>query len=240
MEELSIRILREGFCRGGLAGVDEAGRGSLIGSMYMALVAVTRSQAEILEELGVTDSKKLSPATREKLYGGILENSCLAIALRVPPSLIDRRNLNMLEVKGIKKLVRVMLTYIVPKRITVDLVGSEARIKEAVRRTGYRGEIIVEARADARYLEVGAASIIAKVLRDREIRRLASIHGDLGSGYPSDPKTRRWIAEYYETHGTLIPEVRHSWKTLLKLAPGEYRSKAQLRSLLDYITQQNP
>ncbi len=232
---LEVRVLKEGFCRGAAAGIDEAGRGSLVGSMYMALVALTPIQAERLSELGVRDSKKLAPSTRENLYDAIIEEACLALVLPVPPALIDQHNLNRLEERGVELLVRATLIRVEPSRILVDLVGSAERIEAAVRRTGFRGEVVVEPEADEKYVEVGAASIVAKVLRDREIKKLTAIYGDLGSGYPSDPRTRRWVEEYYRLHGSLAPEVRRSWRTLKHLAPGEYRSKARGPTLLDYI-----
>ena len=58
---------------------------------------------------------------------------------------------------------------------------------------------------------VSAASIIAKVTRDRAIERLQMTH-DLGSGYPSDSKTVKFVAKYHRKNKSLPAFVRKSWK----------------------------
>ncbi|PXF61170.1 MAG: hypothetical protein C4B59_05320 [Candidatus Methanogaster sp.] len=74
-------------------------------------------------------------------------------------------------------------------------------------------KITARHKADATYPIVAAASIIAKVQRDRAVRTLGREVGDFGSGYPSDPKTIRFMREWFREHKSFPEWVRHSWKT---------------------------
>jgi ribonuclease HII len=74
-------------------------------------------------------------------------------------------------------------------------------------------ELIIEPKADLNYPVVGAASIFAKVLRDRAIAEL----GEVGSGYPSDPKTRAWLKGFFIRGEELPASVRTRWGTIAKL-----------------------
>jgi ribonuclease HII len=76
-----------------------------------------------------------------------------------------------------------------------------------------KAELRAEHRADETYLLVGAASIVAKVARDAHVAALAEQYGDVGSGYPSDPATRAFLADYVAEHGELPPCARKSWST---------------------------
>jgi ribonuclease HII len=78
--------------------------------------------------------------------------------------------------------------------------------------------LVVENRADSRYLTCMAASIVAKVTRDREIRKLHQLFGDFGSGYPSDPKTRKFLTGIgQDAVQKLSPHIRFKWQTLKHL-----------------------
>ena len=78
-------------------------------------------------------------------------------------------------------------------------------------------EIISEHKADDTYPAVSAASIIAKVERDRQVRIIADEIGDFGSGYPADPRTHSFLLGYYREHGHMPPHVRMSWKSVKKI-----------------------
>jgi len=73
--------------------------------------------------------------------------------------------------------------------------------------------ITAEHQADESDPIVGAASIVAKVERDAHVERLAAEHGDVGSGYPSDPTTRTFLREYVDEYGELPSCARTSWST---------------------------
>ena len=82
-------------------------------------------------------------------------------------------------------------------------------------------ELVGENRADEKYPVVSAASILAKVDRDRIIAELCEEYGDFGSGYPSDPKTQRFLREWFSKHHGFLPIVRRKWSTVKRLVEGE-------------------
>ena len=95
---------------------------------------------------------------------------------------------------------------------------NESRFSEEIlSHLSYRPKIISEHKADAKYPEVSAASIIAKVERDRRVEKIAEEIGDFGSGYPADPRTYEFLRRYYREHGDLPPHVRRSWKSAKKV-----------------------
>jgi ribonuclease HII len=90
-------------------------------------------------------------------------------------------------------------------------------------------EIVSEHHADEKYAVVSAASIVAKVIRDREIEKLARTYGEIGSGYPSDPVTIRWLSGYIGENPRPPPIARRSWKTVSALL-----AKKSQSSLADF------
>ena len=211
-----------------IAGIDEAGRGPVIGDMFIALVVIERNIEGYLYEIGVKDSKTLSPAKRAELFPKILKLSKLIVIERCSPELIDRENLNQIFIRAASKLIS-----IAEKRLKrnidilyIDVAGSRNKTIQYIKARGFGGNIIAEHHADTKYIVVSAASIIAKYLRDRYINYLKSIYGDFGSGYPSDSKTIRWLSNWIKYHKELPPIVRKSWLTVRKL---------RTKTLLNYL-----
>ncbi len=211
-------------------GVDEAGRGPVIGDMFIAGVAVERDLLPVLRATGVKDSKKLSPARREKLVPSILSLANIVVVKRYTPDQIDRYNINHLFSRAVVEITRIVAS--AGFRITelyVDAVGSR-KIEQALRSTlpDYI-KLIYLPKADATFHIVGAASIVAKFLRDEHVKNLHLKYGDFGSGYPSDPTTISWLSHYVRERGEIPPIVRRSWGTLKKLGiKREGKSKAGL------------
>ncbi len=196
-------------------GVDEAGRGSLVGELIVAAVAVPIDLLEDLKEIGVKDSKLLSPDQREELYRTISRRLVFSVS-SIKPREIDHENINVLTSNALYMNLSRIFKRVDPEsveRIVIDKFGSVPKIKVAVRKTGYRGKIIVEEKADFKYPEVAAASIIAKYVRDSRIKVLSSLYGVRGSGYPSDPRTVEWLQEVL-ARGNPPPIIRFSWGTL--------------------------
>jgi ribonuclease HII len=206
-----------------VCGVDEAGRGPVIGPLVLGCVVVDSEGAEKLRRLNVRDSKKLTPERREHL-----EPLIKAIALEwrleyVSAADIDRlrktKSLNLIEAE--RTAVMLMSLESNVSKIIVDAADSVQenygiRIVESLRSIDPEyavPEIVSEHKADDRYVEVSAASVLAKVARDRAVEELKTGLGDFGSGYPSDPATQAFIRTLREK-GEYPPCVRRSWSTI--------------------------
>ncbi|WP_449463307.1 ribonuclease HII [Tardisphaera miroshnichenkoae] len=190
---------------GVVAGVDEAGRGPIIGPMVIGAVAGDERVREELAKMGVRDSKKLSPKKRSELASKIASATRVE-AFVVPPGVIDSHvkatggNLNELEALLMGELIRTLK----PSEAVVDALGSEAKFARKV--SDYAGGIPVRAThdADSSCPFVSAASIVAKVIRDNAVSAVLFA----GSGYPSDRKT----IEFLSRVGMDPSFVRKSWK----------------------------
>ncbi len=214
--------------RAGKLGLDEAGRGSLLGPLvvgaFLSAPDGTPGDSE-LRTLGVRDSKLLKAEAREHLYQE-LKIRGRALAYRAEPALIDRYvsrgRYNDLELDMMARLVLRLR----PEEVFVDACDvNEARFaRELERRTarrGWRGPIVARHKADRDLPLVGAASIVAKVVRDRAIARLQSESvRRLGSGYPADPVTRAYVQRFLKEGQALPACVRRSWSTLDTLKTG--------------------
>ncbi|WP_456420540.1 ribonuclease HII [Thermococcus sp.] len=202
-----------------IAGIDEAGRGPVIGPMVIATLVVDERNVLKLEELGVRDSKKLTPKRREKLFDEILSLVDDYVVLVLSPEEISSRagTLNEFEVENFAKALNSLKVR--PDIIYADAadVNEERFARELGERLSFKARIVAKHRADAIFPVVSAASIVAKVTRDREIEKLKEKYGEIGSGYPSDPRTRAFLESYYREHGEFPPIVRRNWKTLRKI-----------------------
>ena len=202
-------------------GIDEAGRGPVIGPMVVAAVILKRREAKRLREMGVTDSKLLSAERREELFPMIIESAESYLIKVIEPKRIDeavsKNILNLLEAEVMSELIRELR----PARVIVDSPMRNCRKFSEVLR-GFLGDlsvkIIAENKADSKYVQVASASIIAKVERDRRIRELSELTGiDIGSGYPGDPKTREAIKIILKGAEFPRDQVRWKWATINKL-----------------------
>jgi len=237
-----------------LIGIDEAGRGPLLGPMVLALVAIEEPDTEKLAALGVRDSKELSRESREKLQKAILGIGKYIMLLVIPPSIIDEYNLNNLEYESIAYMLErahKILRYYEESEwnIFIDAVGPTSKLRSYLlsRLPWLRSaRLVVEPKADSKYIAVSAASILAKVVRDAEIEKLRKLYGVKGSGYPTDPATLSWIREEYRRNPQNPPPfIRRTWSTLKHLAPAWYREKktsktSEQRTLLDYLYPKKP
>ena len=204
-------------------GIDEAGKGPVIGSMFVAGVL----NFEGLEDMGVKDSKRLSPSRREYL-AKLIEEATEVHVVEFTASEIDegrkRHTLNEIMVE----LFSAVICSFQPNRAFVDAADVNpnrfaANLKSSFKKEMGEGaegelEIISEFKADEHYPVVSAASIVAKVHRDRSIRQLeAEIGEEIGSGYPADPKTIQFLRRLLKEKEDIPPYVRRSWKTVEKV-----------------------
>jgi len=201
-------------------GIDEAGRGPLLGPMVICGVLADEKQVDELKKLGVKDSKLLAPKQREFLFDKIkkvISGYELAI---ISPQEIDEAvesetmNLNWLEAVKSAEIINKLK----PQKAIIDSPSNNTeKYKQYVLKLldGKETKIVAEHKADLNYPIVSAASILAKVTRDREIETLKRKYGELGSGYPSDPVTREFLLKNYRK----FPEIfRKSWQSYKEVA----------------------
>ena len=201
-----------------ILGIDEAGRGSVLGPMVIAGVIVPEKMEKVLGRMGVKDSKRLTPNRRTILSRKLKKMFDYEIVV------ISAREIDEMRAKGInlneieKNAMESILLKMNPEMAIVDAVDVKAeRFQENLRNdTGLN--VIAEHKADDKYIEVGAASIIAKAERDDQIAQLNKEFiksGGIGSGYPSDPKTKEFLTNY--TYDEMPDFVRRSWATVAKM-----------------------
>ena len=205
-----------------VAGVDEAGRGCIIGPLVVAGIAVENEQLPALTALGVKDSKLLTAKKREAIYEQIITQVKSFKTIKVPPAEIDKavecqirlQKLNRLEAKTMAQIIEALgpnEAYVDAADIVEERFG--VHISECLT---VKTKIISRHKADLLYPVVSAASIIAKVERDREIETLRSEFGDFGSGYLHDEKTKSFITNWLKTNKDYPACVRKSWKPAKK------------------------
>jgi ribonuclease HII len=200
-----------------VCGVDDAGRGSVLGPLVIAGISIEQSKIKQLVSIGVKDSKQLSPQSRENLYDEIISLVEDYYVAKIPPRTIDRsvskHLLNQLEADYMAKVVKKLGA----SSSYVDSCDvNPKRFGLYISNLAKTGKIISSHHADRKYPVVSAASIIAKVSRDKSIEKLRKSH-DLGSGYPSDSKTMRFIKEWISQNGDVPIFVRKSWKPIKTL-----------------------
>ena len=194
-----------------LCGVDEAGRGPVLGPLVIAGVAI--DDVAPLVEMGVRDSKRLSPRRREELRASILEVA-EAVVFEVPAEEIDARevSLNQLEAGYFARAIDALA----PTEAYVDCADvNEENFRRTILASLERGcEVVSRHKADDLFPVVSAASIVAKCRRDERMREIAEEVGEpVGSGYPSDPVTRSYLENWIREKGDVPPHTRRSWET---------------------------
>lgn len=206
-----------------VCGIDEAGRGSFIGPMVIAGVAIQEFDLPYLEKCGVRDSKLLTPHKREQLYNTILEHATGYVITRVQPNTIDNsvlfHALTDLEMKRMAKII----TVIEAGRYYVDsCYADEELFGRRLAMLSGCSTIHSHSKADARFTVVAAASILAKVARDRSVSNIRRRY-PVGSGYPGDKRSSLSVARLYKETGVFPSFVRKSWYTACRIA-GDQRA----------------
>jgi ribonuclease HII len=199
-----------------LLGADEAGKGPVIGSMFVAGLVVKEEQLFDLAAWGVKDSKQLSADRRKVLSKKISAAAADLYILEVPPGVIDElRQVMTMNDLMVRCFAQVLSRLHADKAFLDAADVDEARFAERVRaQSGTSMEILAEHQADQRHSVVSAASILAKVRWDESIREIEAFYGcRIGSGYPTDPQTIEFLKIWLKDHGELPPFARHSWAT---------------------------
>jgi ribonuclease HII len=197
-------------------GVDEAGRGPVIGPLVVCGAHMDQRSLSQIESMGLKDSKKLSPKKREAFATALKEMLKFELIV-LPTEAIDARvgsekNLNVLEVNCFADAIRAVkpgIAYVDACDVNAERFGFNIR-----RSLDFDLKIVSCHEADNKYPIVMAASIIAKVHRDSLIAEISEALGeDVGSGYPNDPVTIEFLRSYYTKHRKMPDCARKTWKT---------------------------
>ncbi|MDR3282045.1 MAG: ribonuclease HII [Candidatus Methanoplasma sp.] len=207
-----------------ICGIDEAGRGPAMGPLVVG--AVFAHDDSLFREMGVRDSKKLSASVREKLYG-LIEAKCeLSVTVVASAADIDerrtRQTLNEIEADMFVEAA---------SRMPAETVYADCPDVNALRFSGIMSsrlgvKVVAEHKADDTYPIVSAASIIAKVTRDRIMSEISKEFGtDVGSGYPSDSQTMDFIEKWIKENGRPPNHTRCSWEPVRRLMSASKNSR---------------
>ena len=213
-------------------GIDEAGRGPVIGPLVISGVLINKGEEEKLVKIGAKDSKLVPVNQRERIFDKIIDVAKSTQIITIEVDEIDKAvestegmNLNWLEAKKSAEIINEFK----PDVVILDSPHPIAeKYGEYVRELldNKSIEIISEHKADENYPLVGAASILAKVTREREMEKIKMKYGDVGPGYPANPITKKFVEENFEKH----PEIfRKSWATF----KNQVKKKNQ-KNLTDY------
>jgi len=209
-----------------ICGLDESGRGPVIGPLVICAVAIAEKEMNKLESLGVRDSKLLSPKSRvllaPKIKNVVKKHETIIIQPEEIDSAVlsDTLNLNWLEAIKTAELIN----KINPDRVILDCPSNNraAYVNYLERHLRKKVGITAEHKADVKYPIVAAASIIAKVTRDNEIEKLKKKHKvNFGSGYPADPITKEFIKKNYHKYNFF----RKSWATFQEASNAKKQAK---------------
>ncbi|XP_046373828.2 ribonuclease H2 subunit A-like [Haliotis rufescens] len=214
-------------------GIDEAGRGPVLGPMVYGIAYCPLSRQEKLKEMGLADSKTLSEEQRESMLekmkaasdsvGWIVE---ILTPAYISNSMLRRTkyNLNALSHdSAIGLLQRALSLGANITEVYVDTVGDPAKYQAKLKDIFPDIDITVAKKADATYPIVSGASICAKVARDQAVKSWQFREGvereglEYGSGYPADPGTKKFLAGNMDPVFGFPDFVRFSWSTASQL-----------------------
>lgn len=220
-------------------GIDDAGRGPLIGPMVLAGVLLNSPQEKFLKKFNVRDSKLVEHSQRVKLSKIIKEGSESFFVTTASPEEIDSAvlggmNLNTLEAQKMADVINEINVGKVSREEIKVIVDCPSVNLEAFRKkllefidNSENLKIICEHKADANHISAGAASILAKVKREEEVEKIKSQFGNIGSGYPSDPTTK----DFLKIHGSELKDsgiFRKSWATWKEMFPASEKGQKTL------------
>jgi len=201
-----------------ILGIDEAGRGPLIGPLIIAGVLVEESKLKKLSSWSTLDSKKIPRLRREEIFLSLKSLIDDLEIVKISPSKIDSHSLNLLEIESTSYIINKLK----PHKVYIDapthprgIFSYHQHLKRKI--FSPHVELIIENKADAKFKIVGLASIIAKVIRDKYILKLRKEYGDFGWGYPSEVKTKKFLKQYFKKYKEVPSFVRKKWKTVQKI-----------------------
>ena len=204
-----------------ICGIDEAGRGPVLGPMVICGVCFSKSKLKFLSKIGVKDSKKLSTKRRSELAIIIKENCESYKAIIVDSQEIDARVEKRITLNRLEEIKMAdIINELKPDVVYIDAADvNEERFKKSIaKQLSYLPKKIVSKhKADDLFPIVSASSIIAKDLRDNIIEDLKKKYGDFGSGYPSDTRSIDFLREWIKEKKKAPLFARKTWVTTKKI-----------------------
>ncbi|MDD3244560.1 MAG: ribonuclease HII [Candidatus ainarchaeum sp.] len=215
-----------------IAGIDEAGRGCVLGPMVLAICAIDEKKDGFFRDIGVKDSKLLSKQKREDLFS-VIEQNCIEYKIIVVPAeelnvLMDGYSLNEIEAQKVVDLLKAIKS---ADKVILDSPDTIAekytkRVRSILKKEDNKKfdklDILSEHKADYKYMSVACASILAKVTRDKLMNNLVGFEL---SGYSSDPKTIDYLKNYFLEHKKFPEFTRLKWKTVDNIVKDLYQKK---------------
>eukprot|EP00039_Didymoeca_costata_P010050 m.134302 g.134302 ORF g.134302 m.134302 type:complete len:264 (+) comp14691_c0_seq2:123-914(+) len=213
-------------------GIDEAGRGPVCGPMVYGTAFAPLSGGERLKKMGFADSKTLTEEQRDGLFQvikGAPEFMGWIVSVLSPQDLsagmLGRIQYNLNAIShdtAIALIKKVIAQGVNLKEVYVDTVGIDTVYQAKLEKIFPQLSITVAKKADSKYPICSAASICAKVTRDLVVSawnfpETRKIDTEFGSGYPSDPRTKEWLAKSIDHVFGFPGLVRFSWSTAKKL-----------------------
>jgi ribonuclease HII len=214
-------------------GIDDAGRGPVIGPMILAGVLLDEKEEKYLKSIGVKDSKAITQKRREFLEEKIKEKAeTFEITLTFPDE-IENQNINGVKLNEVEAIECAKIINKINKENSEINVILDCPSPSLVKWADYLKihiknlsnlEISCEHKADRNHVSVAAASILAKCMREREMKKLKEKYGnEIGSGYTSDPLTQKFLTKYahkYRNEG-IFRKTWITWKKAVKVLEQE-------------------
>ncbi|MFA5745984.1 MAG: ribonuclease HII [archaeon] len=214
-----------------VAGVDEAGRGCVLGPLLLCVCVIDKDKEKMFKDAGVKDSKLLSPQKREELFELIKKEAedykIIAIPAEELNVLMDRFSLN--EIEAQKACFAISKLKAKPEVVVFDSPDTSTehftkRIKDNLKAIScdYNFKIVSEHKADLNHVSVSCASILAKVTRDVLLKDLVKSNI---SGYSSDPRTIDFLKDYFKKNKSFPSYTRMKWKTIDNIVKDAFQRK---------------
>ncbi|CRG93815.1 ribonuclease H2 subunit A, putative [Plasmodium gallinaceum] len=210
-------------------GIDEAGRGPVLGPMVYSGFYCKKEDEKLLKEMKIDDSKKINEGDREKMFLK-LNNAKLPFGWRVhillpqdiSAKMLKKQKYNLNEIShdtAISIIEHVINRGCNLTEVFVDTVGKASIYEEKLQKIFPHIKCTVKEKADSLYPVVSAASICAKVTRDFILKKwkyeepIINIDNGFGSGYPGDPITKNFLKNNFDSVFGFPSIVRFSWST---------------------------
>ncbi|PRQ32756.1 putative ribonuclease H [Rosa chinensis] len=211
-----------------IMGIDEAGRGPVLGPMVYGCLYCARSYEKTLSSLNFADSKTLKEEKREELFANLKADESIGWAVDIidprelSAKMLKKNKINLNEIShdsAIGLVTKVLNMGVLLTEVYVDTVGDTEKYRTKLSERFPGVNFVVAKKADSLYPVVSGASIAAKVTRDRALREWVldetaeDLHKNFGSGYPGDPDTKAWLQHHKHSVFGFPTLVRFSWGT---------------------------